>query len=151
MVRFTALALLLGTSTLNAQQSPLIGTWRISYPAGMRVENGVETQIVASGSLVVMPQGDSLVGTLTVEPSEDVPARPPARMAAMAVAGPATFVAQSRATININGNERETTAISTWVLEAEGDSLAGTVSRRLEGMEAYSSGAEAVVGRRTKP
>jgi len=151
MVRLAATALFFAASSLAAQQSPLVGTWKVVYPAGRTIDNGIETQIVATGSLVVVSTGDSLIGTLTVQPSAEVPARPPARMAARAGAGPATFVAQTKATININGNERETTAVSTWVLVAKGDSLSGTVSRRLEGMEGYSSGAEEVVGSRVSP
>jgi len=151
MIRLTAIAFLLGAPALHAQQSPLVGTWHVVYPAGRSIDNGVETQIMASGSLVVAAVGDSLIGTLTVEPSAEIPARPPARMTAKGGESPATFVARTKATININGNEQETTAISTWSLEAKGDSLGGTVSRRLEGMEAYSVGAEAVVGSRVRP
>ncbi len=34
----------------------------------------------------------------------------------------------------MNGVEREAISISTWVLTATGDSVSGTVQRRLEGM-----------------
>lgn len=39
MLRTIVLSALFGT-VLQAQQPPLVGTWRITYTAGLRMENG---------------------------------------------------------------------------------------------------------------
>jgi hypothetical protein len=122
-------------SALAAQQHPLVGTWQVTYSAGARIQNGVASQLTATGVLTVVTQGDSLIGTLVSDSSPDLPPRPPARLAGKAGPGPTTFMSRTTGIVNTNGNEREITAVSTWILEAKGDSLGGTVERRLEGMD----------------
>ncbi len=133
---------------LRAQQQPLIGAWQISYPAGMRIENGISTPIIATASLSIEAKDDSLIASLVTNAAPDMPARPPVRLAAKAGSGEATFVAHTKATLNINGAEREANTVSTWILRAKGDSLQGTVERTIEGFDAGEQEPKAVTGTR---
>jgi hypothetical protein len=149
MTRAIVLALTLcSSSTLQAQQSPLVGTWQVSYTAGMKIENGMQTLIMATGALTIAAAGDSLVATLVTDPSEEIPTRPPARMAATATTGDAVFHSKSKATINFNGQERETTSVNMWTLTARGDSLSGTVERSIEGFDGPAPEPRPVTGTR---
>ena len=138
-----------GTGTVSAQADPIVGTWKISFAAGTRMENGVATIITGTGKLVVQVQGDSLIGRLIPDPIEGA-ARPESRMAAPTGAGKAVFVQRGQARVNMNGEEKEVTSISTWTLTVDGDELKGTVERRLEGMDAPSRGPHPVTGTRLK-
>lgn len=135
LARTTLLLLPLLAAPLAAQDHPLVGNWTISFTAGMRMENGAATPITATGTLAFAAQGDSLIGTLTTDSIAGQPRRPPSRMAARTVAGEMTFVLRSPARINMNGEVREATGVSTWVLLANGDALTGTVQRRIEGLD----------------
>jgi hypothetical protein len=148
MTRGLALLLILCPVAMHAQKPPLVGVWQVTYPAGMRIENDVETPIIATATLTIEAQGDSLIANLATHPSGDMAPRPPVRLAAKAGAGDATFTGQSKATLNINGAKREATAISTWVLRAKGDSLEGTVQRKIEGFDAGGQEPKAVTGTR---
>jgi len=150
MLRTLCCLAVLHTTALAAQQSPFAGTWKLSYPAGATVENGVSTPIFAKGTLVVRTQGDSLIGILNMEADPALPPRPEQRLAAPATAPAATFLARSEATINMNGEESKATVISTWKLAVKGDSLTGTVERVLEGFEGANQPPQAVTGVRKK-
>ena len=130
MTRKLVVLLALCHGALSAQQQPLVGTWQVHFQSGMRIENGEATPLFATGTLTVQPVSDLLIGTLVADPSPDTPARPPVRLAAKASSGEATFIANSKATINVNGAEHEAAVVSTWVLRAQGDSLVGTWSGR---------------------
>ena len=154
MMRPTVLTLVLTplcSFVLHSQQSPLVGTWQVSYTAGMRIENGMRTLIEATGALTIAAEGDSLVATLVTDPSPDMPARPPARMAGKSTAGGAVFHSRSKATINTNGEEREATSVNSWTLTARGDSLSGTVERSIEGFDGPAPEPRPVSGTRRKP
>ena len=69
-------AFLLLPGALAAQSHPLIGTWDVNVPAGMRMENGEATPVMAKGTLVFSVAGDSLIGMLKTDPIEGQPARP---------------------------------------------------------------------------
>jgi len=132
MTRSLVIALALACSTLQAQQHQLVGTWQVSFVAGISIENGVETPILGGGTLTIEVQGDSLIGTLSRDPMPGVADRPPARLAGRLEDGAVTLVSESKATIQMNGEERESAVVSTWVLNANGDSLEGTVARKIE-------------------
>jgi hypothetical protein len=147
-----SLIALTATSTALAAQSPAFtGNWQLTYPRGTRVENGEATVMWGTGVLSIATQGDSLIGTLTGDPAPDMPPRPPVRLAAPKAAGEATFVSYSEATLNMNGDMKTATVVSTWTLTVKGDSLVGTVDRKLKG---YDMGddqpAQAVTGVRKK-
>ena len=150
MTRKLALLLALSPGILAAQQPPLAGTWQVHFQAGMRISNGDATPIMATGTLTVKPEADSLIGTLETDPAPDMPARPPVRLAAKSSAGDATFIAHGKATINVNGAEHEAEVVSTWVLRAKGDSLEGTVSRTIDSPHAGPQEPRPVTGVRTK-
>lgn len=135
MTRFTlvVLATMLSTSSLAGQGS-LVGVWKVSYPAGARVENGEQTAIMGTGTLRIEQRGDSLIGELVSDPVADLPTRAPTRMAGPAGAGPVSLIARTTGTVDINGEARPVTAVSTWRLEAKGDSVVGTLSHRVEGL-----------------
>ncbi len=137
MTRFAlaGLCCLTVVAPLAAQTHPLEGRWSITYAAGARMGPDGAEVITGNAALVFEAKGDSLIGTLTPEPVGDMPARPPARMAAARTDGKVTFIVKSTAQLHLNGEEREATSISTWVLGAEGDTLTGTVARRLEGVD----------------
>lgn len=150
MTRKLLALLLFCPVTLSAQQQPLVGTWLVHFQAGMRIENGDETPIFADGTLTVRPAADSLIGTLATDPAPGMPARPAVRLAAKSTAGEARFVAHSKATINVNGSESEADVVSTWVLQAKGDSLVGTVERKIDSPHAGPQQPRPVTGVRKK-
>jgi len=139
----------LGYDTAVAQNNPIVGSWKITFAAGTRVENGTPTTITGTGKLIVQLQGDSLVARLIPDPIEGS-ARPESRLTAPTGAGKIVFVSKGKAQINANGDVREVTSISTWTLTANGDALEGTVERKLEGMDMPSRGPGPVSGTRTK-
>jgi hypothetical protein len=152
MKRVLLCLIALYAAPLAAQAPSFVGTWQLTYPRGKMIENGEETIIWGTGILTFGSQGDSLIGTLVGDPTPDVPPRPPARLAAAATKGEATFLSRTQATMNQNGSERTVIMVSTWKLTVRGDSLVGTVARELEG---YDTGgapppAEPVKGSRKK-
>ncbi len=148
MIRIVLAGLALTATTLQAQQE-LTGTWEITYAAGARIENGHRTVINATGNLTVAAEGDSLVATLAPDSIDGLPRRPAVRMTAPRTPAPHKFVAHTKANINTNGDIREVDATATWLLTANGDSLTGTVERRIEGID-HDAGAEPVTGTRKK-
>lgn len=135
----------------QAQSSPLVGDWSVEITAGMRIENDEATPIRAKAKLSIALVGDSLVATLTVEPSADVAPRPPGRFAAArTAANTVNFTQRSEATLNNNGQETKATVISSWSLTADGDAIKGTVSRAIEGMMGPGMPAQPVTGTRIK-
>jgi len=149
--RLLLLGLTLTSSPLLAQQPPLVGVWRVSYPAGSLVEDGEVTQIMATGVLTIEGRQDSLVGTLVMDSQPDLPARPPARLTGVNAADGAVFVSQAVGTLNINGQVHPITAVSTWTLRANGNVLEGTVERKVEGDPLGTQGPLAVTGTRQAP
>ncbi len=135
MIRALFCLIVLGTSSLAAQQSPFVGSWTLSYTAGATVENGTTTPILGTGTLTIVSHADTLIGELVMDPNPEIPSRPPLRLVANGGGRDATFVSHSEATLSINGNEQTATVISTWRLEVRGDSLLGTVERKLDGFE----------------
>jgi hypothetical protein len=144
-----ALLLALTATSLSAQSHPLVGDWAVSLASGMRIENGVETPIMQSGSMKIVSQGDSLIATLTMQPVEGRPVRPPSRMAARTATGPSVFVLISQAMINVNGESSTKTATSTFTLTAKDDALTGTLMRVIEGMDVEAT-PQPVTGSRVK-
>jgi hypothetical protein len=129
------LALTATSTALTAQAPSFAGSWQLTYPRGTRVENGEATVMWGTGVLSIATQGDSLIGTLVGDPGPDMPPRPAVRLAAPAAAGEATFVSYSEATLNMNGTMSTATVVSSWNLRVSGDSLVGTVERKLKGYD----------------
>jgi hypothetical protein len=135
MTRALLCLLAFHTTALAAQAPSFVGGWQLSYPVGAMVENGEVTVIMGTGTLTIVAQGDSLIGTLVTDSTPGERPRPTVRLAAPAVTGAATFVSHSEATMNINGQESKATVVSTWALKVQGDSLSGTVARTIEGFD----------------
>jgi hypothetical protein len=153
MPRHVSLLLLLPLilpGVLAAQSHPLAGDWEISIPVGASIENGVATQIFANGAASFGVEGDSIIGTLKVEPPPGYPARPPARLASGAAAVPSVFVVNSQATIDINGEESTRKVTSTYTMTAKGDALEGTVKRVIEGGDVPQLEPQTFRGKRVK-
>jgi hypothetical protein len=150
MIHAIAFLCALYGAALPPQQSSLVGVWHISYQAGLRLENGAATPIMETGTLTVTVKGDSLIGDLVPDPSPGSSPRSPARLAAAASDAEAVFMSRTEATLNINGVRREATAVSTWRLRARGDTLSGTVARRLEGVDVPPQEPGPVTGTRRK-
>ena len=64
MIRTLSCLILLNATALAAQAPSITGSWQLSYPAGVRNENGNITVLHGTGVLTVVAQGDSLIGTL---------------------------------------------------------------------------------------
>lgn len=149
----TLLAALLVTlpGALAAQAHPLVGNWDLELPGGMRMENGNVTPIMVKGSLVVVVEGDSLIGTLKAEPTEGRPARPPLRLATKSAPGQLKFTHSSEAKMSMNGEETTRTMLSVYLFAVDGDALKGTVERHIEGMDIESMAAPMpITGTRVK-
>lgn len=149
MKRMSPLFLLLVATPLAAQQNALVGTWKVTYVAGVRMENGEATPINANGVLTVEAKGDSLIGVLVGEPVAGRPARPPLRLAGRSGAAPVRFLSEGKATLSQNGADREATVHTTWTLSVAGDSLSGTLERVIEGVDMPSTGPQTIRGSRS--
>lgn len=125
---------ILAAAPVAAQES-LVGTWNVIYPAGVQVENGQQTTVMGSGTLTIAAQGDSLIGDFVPDPVPELETRGPTRMAAPRSSGKVPLVTRSMMVLDVNGEQRGITLTSTWELEARGDSLAGTLSHRVEGAD----------------
>lgn len=150
MTRPLAVLFALCSSTLAAQQQPLVGTWKVSYAVETRVQNGEASVVMGSGVLTIAADRDSLIGNLVTDPIPDSPQRPPVRLAAKNGDGEIPFTSRSTATLNLNGNERQATVVSTWTLRATGDSLSGMLARKLEGFNAPPPPPQPLSGTRRK-
>ena len=143
-------AVLGGTyGSVLAQANPLVGSWKVTFAAGTRIENGTPTTINGTGTLIVGVHGDSLIARLIPDPIEGA-ARPESRLTAASGAGRIVFISKGKAQVNANGDVKDVTSISTWILSATGDALTGTVERKIEGMDAPSRGPQPVSGTRIR-
>lgn len=152
MSRQFLLAAVLATlpAALAAQAThPFVGTWSIEYPGGARHANGEIVPLMVKGTLSVEAVGDSLVATLKTAATADIPERPPVRMATKLAAAPVVFVHKSQATLNMNGEESQRTAITTWTFTPDGNVLTGTLERAIEGIEMQMGGPQALKGTRS--
>ena len=137
-------------AALSAQSHPFVGSWAIEYPAGARHEGGEIVPIMAKAKVTVESVGDSLIAMVATEPSADRPARPPARLAAKRVDGTVTFVNRAEAKVRMNDEESTRISITTWTFTVTGDELAGTIDRRIEGLEMAMAGPQSFKGTRAK-
>jgi|CXWL01.1.fsa_nt_gi hypothetical protein len=145
MIRHVLAACVLSMpAALSGQAHPLVGSWDVSLPGGMRVMNGETSFTMAKGNLTFTIEGDSMVGLLKMESST----RPPTRLAARLQPGPLTFVQVSRGSVTTNGEPSTRVATTTWNFEADGDALKGSLERNVEGMSLPMGGKQPVTGTR---
>ncbi len=119
------------TPLLAQGAHPLVGTWSIEYERGRRIENGEATPIMGTGRLSIAQRGDSLVATFEPAARPDGTMPPPSTVAARVASPDVTFVQQQTATVTINGEQQERPMTLTWTLNANGDTLGGTLRREL--------------------
>ena len=147
-----ALALALAAPATPTQTPGVLGTWKVSYVAGAHHEGGRVSLITATGTLKITQRGDSLSAELAPDPVPNAPASPASTLTGVLRDGTAVLVTTSFGVVVVNGEERSITVIQTWTLRADGDSLTGSVDRRIEEMPAVSTGAPTqVTGRRSGP
>ena len=140
----------LGATSLAAQ-SPLVGVWLVTYPAGVRIENGEQNAIMGTGQLRVEAHGDSLLGEFVPNPAPDLPSPRPTQMTGRAGPGPISLVAQQSTMVEINGTQRPVRFTSTWELDVRGDSLVGTLSHHVEDSTVSAQPPGPVRGVRQRP
>ncbi len=135
---------------VQAQAHPIVGAWDIEYAAGMRVENGEPKPVMAKGRMTVVTLGDSLIATVKTVAPEGMPARPDLRLATKAAPGQVTFIYRSQARVNMNGEESVRESVTTWLLDANGDTLTGTMARQISGGELPAGPPQPVKGSRAR-
>lgn len=144
------IALAGGHRSLSAQaSSPVVGAWEIEYARGQRIENDAVTNIMAKGKLTIVQSGDSLLATLELPPRPDGTPTPAATLGGRTTGGNAVFVQKQKVTLNMNGEMQQADATVTWTLQASGETLTGTIARKLPGM-AMPSAPAPVTGTRVK-
>lgn len=141
---------MVAAAPLAAQES-LVGVWKVTYPAGTRIENGEQTAVMGTGKLRIQALGDSLVGEFAADPVPDLPTRGPIRIAGLAGRVPIALVAHQTTFVEVNGTQRPINFTSTWELEAKGDSLVGTLSHRVEDPTVSAQNPGPVRGVRQRP
>lgn len=153
MTRAFMCALLFTAAPLAAQESSsLVGTWRVTFPVMMKMENGVITPTMGDGTLTISSSGDSLIGKLETDSIPDTPPRPVLQLSGKPAGNTVSLMARGKATLSLNGGatQREAVSISTWAVTAAGDSLTGTLDRRMEGMSLSTGGPQPVKGSRKR-
>lgn len=111
---------------------PAVGTWTIEWELGRRIASGDASSINARGTLRITSSGDSLLATLTTTSRDDGGAlRGPATFGGRATSAGATFTQRSQASVSIDGSAERQTSTSTWLLTVRGDSILGTIERKV--------------------
>lgn len=134
-----------------AAQGALTGVWQVQYPAGVRVDNGVQTTIMGTGTLRIETRGDSLLGEFRPDPAPDLPEPAPVRLGGVPGPGPVALVAHQVTVVEVNGAPRPIRYSSTWTLEVRGDSLVGTLAHRVEDATVSAQDPGPVRGVRRRP
>jgi hypothetical protein len=150
MRRALLLIALLVPTIATAQTHPLVGTWNVSVPVGVRIENGEPTPITSTGTMSVTAVGDSLIAMLDLQAPEGMPKLPARRMAGVRRTGEVllTYIAEAKM-YTPDGTTQTNKAVSRFALTVAGDTLRGTVAREVEGMPGMDP--QPVTGTRAKP
>jgi hypothetical protein len=124
-----AASILLAAPLARAQGTPTaVGTWRIEYARGQRLENGASTPIMGTGTLAITAKGDSLMATLEVGPRPDGTVPAPAQLRGVKTADGAKLVQRRQSQITMNGEQSTVEMTITWELHVAGDAISGTLS-----------------------
>jgi hypothetical protein len=135
LLSVTAFASVAAPLRLMAQSpSPLVGKWSVDYEVGRMMENGEETPIRGKGTLTIVQSGDSLLVTIQSAARPDGTVPPPSISGARIADGQATMVQKRTMRMNMNGTESTQDVFLTWTLKAAGDSLTGTLARKMQDM-----------------
>ena len=129
--RLAAFALSVAVAPIQAQSNSLLGKWTIAYARGMSVENGVSTPVMGTGTLTIVQDADSLLGTIDGSPRPDGTMAPATKLGGRLTNGSAVLISRSKAKVNRNGEISEIDMTVTWTLSAAGDALNGTLLRKV--------------------
>lgn len=143
-------AMVLAAAPLGAQSAAEVGVWRITFPVKVQMQNDVVTPVMGGATLTISASGDSLLGNLVVDSIPGEALRPPQVLGGKSTGKEVVLTGRSQATLNMNGNLREATSVSTWTLRTVGDSISGTVNRSIEGMAMPPMPPQQVSGLRKK-
>jgi hypothetical protein len=130
-------AVLTAPTTLSAQPSaPIVGSWNLEWEIGRSRADGGATAVIATGTMSIVADGDSLVATLTTSSRSDgAPiTRPTATFGGRRIDGGATFTQVSESMLTMNGEARVQRSISLWTITVSGDQLTGQLKRSIEGL-----------------
>ena len=120
--------LLLAATRAHAQGVPgAVGTWKVEYARGQRMENGELTPIMGAATLAIVARGDSLFGTLETGPRPDGQPATPSALSGVATRDGALFVQTRKVSVNRNGEESTVEVVMTWDLHMAGDAVTGTL------------------------
>jgi hypothetical protein len=133
----------------HPQLHPLVGEWTVFVPTGIQMQGGQRSEGLARGRLSVTSAADSLVATLALESPEGYDPRPAVHMAARRVDGAVTMRSRTETSLVVNREVSRAIAVTTFVFDVRGDSLAGSVTRAIEG--GPSMDALAISGTRRQP
>ena len=123
-----AATLLLSATGAHAQGAPgAVGTWKVEYARGQRMENGELTPIMGAATLAIVAKGDSLFGTLETGPRPDGQPATPGALSGVATRDGALFVQKRQVSVSRNGAESTVEVVMTWDLHMAGDAVTGTL------------------------
>lgn len=149
---FALAALVIVPPQVEAQASsahPLVGTWAMDLPVGMRIGPEGPEGVRGAGTLVVRQEGDSLIGMLDVAAPEGFPQLPPRRFAGAARSGTVVLERRSSATIQgPSGTENSVPAVTRLSLTVDGARVTGTQDSSVEGLMAMGASPQPVAGTR---
>lgn len=123
----------LPTAIPSPQAHPLVGEWTVLVPTGIQAQRGQRTEGLTRGRLRVASSADSLVATLALESPEGFAPRPAMQMAARRTDGAITMLWRTETSLVVNREVSRAIAITTFVFDVRGDSLAGSITRAIEG------------------
>ena len=121
--------LLLAAPMAQAQgTASSVGTWKIEYARGQRMQNDVLTPVMGTGTLVIVAKGDSLMGTLETGPRPDGTVAPPSQLLGVKTADGARLVQKRQVSVSMNGEQSTVEMTITWELHVTGDAISGSLS-----------------------
>ena len=120
------LVIALGASEAAAQSVAGTYTWEVATRM-RRDEGGTETvDEKAQARLTIQLKGDSIVGSYAVAlPGRETPAR---EVRGTWKGNTITFNISSRATLNVNGDERQVETVQVYTATIDGDEIKGTIT-----------------------
>ena len=123
-----AAAVLLAAPMAQAQGTPAsVGTWKIEYARGQRMENDKLTPVMGTGTLVITAKGDSLMGMLETGPRPDGTVAAPAQLRGVKTDDGARLVQKRQVNISMNGEQSTVEMTMTWELHVAGDAISGSL------------------------
>lgn len=118
----------------SAQAHPLIGQWNLSMPAPIRTADGQVSMVTRKSVMTVELAGDSLIATVRNEPLPGEPVTDDRRFSGLRSTGAVRLVRNSTAMLSGGGSDMAREALMTYLLDASGDKVTGTMSVEVPGI-----------------